>query len=416
MNGSAVDSRNTASAAGSRTGLLAGVLTLLFATSSVVFIEPAPYDLLAILLFVVLVAGGLRFPAELQIPAALLGAFVAGNFLASIAADDPVGTLRSLSIRVYMVLAWLLVVAVIAIAPARLLRALWSGYLVAAVLATAWGTLEYLGYLPGEMWVPGMRARGPFKDPNVFGPFLVPPAVYTLYRLSEAGVRRGLPFAALFLVLAFGILLSFSRGAWMNFVVATAGFVALSLATARGLRRKLGWLLTSVAMIAAAAAMLAAAVSTTAIGERFVQRAVLTQSYDVAEGGRFDTQRRAVAMIGRNPVGVGPGRSDERFGLEPHNLYLHVFVEGGWLAGTALLVFLGVSAVVAVDALRRRSPFRGQLFVVSACLAGVLIQSLFIDSTHWRHMWLLFALLWALVTSVRRYCDAPHVFMSKPAG
>lgn len=396
-----------------RPGLLGALLTLLFSLSSIVFIEPAPYDLLAVLLFVVLVAGGLRFPRELELPALLLGIFVAGNCVAAITADDPLGTLRSLSIRVYMVVGWLFVVAVLVVAPRRMLAALWAGYLFAALVATAWGTLEYLGYLPGDQWMPGLRAKGPFKDPNVFGPFLVPPAVYALLRVSEA--RRGAAalWSGLFLVFCFGVLLSFSRGAWINLLLSVLTLLTLSLVAARGLARKLGWILTSVAMLAMAVAMLAAAVSTTAIGERFAQRAVLAQRYDLAEGGRFDTQRRAVAMIGRNPVGVGPGRSDDKFGLEPHNLYLHVFVEGGWLAGIALLTFIAVSAVAATATLRRRSTLRTELFAVAACLVGVLTQSLFIDSTHWRHMWLLFALLWALLIAIGRSRDAPQAFMSK---
>jgi hypothetical protein len=36
------------------------------------------------------------------------------------------------------------------------------------------------------------------------------------------------------------------------------------------------------------------------------------------------------------------------------------------------------------------------LMIVLSALLGVLLQSFFIDSTHWRHLWLLLAMVWGL--------------------
>jgi O-antigen ligase len=373
------------------------LLGVLMACSSLVFIEPAPYDLLIIAMLPILLVRGLRIPRAVHMGAILLGLFLLGNTIAAMAAPAPLETIRSLSIRVYMVLAWLLLLSLIVLDPARMLRALWTGYLVAAVVAVVWGILEYFGLISGELWQAGMRARGPFKDPNVFGPFLVPATVYALNRLARDGVRAVFPFGLLLPLLALGILMSFSRGAWLNLLISASLFAGLHFAFTTNLRARLQWILTGVATIAVLAAIVTTAINIEPIGQRFFQRAVLTQKYDTAVGGRFDSQRAALVRISQDPVGVGPGRSDEEFGLEPHNLYLHVFVEGGWIGGLAFFMFVLLTGFMLLGIIRERWPLQNEVWVVFASLTGVLFQSLFIDSTHWRHLWLLFALAWALV-------------------
>ncbi|MDJ0927265.1 MAG: O-antigen ligase family protein [Gammaproteobacteria bacterium] len=399
-----------------RTQWLPGMLALLMGLGSVVFIEPAPYDLVAIGLFLALLAAGLRFPRELQSAVILLGLFIAANVLAALLAPDPLQSVRSLSIRIYMPLTFLLIACIVAARPQELLPALWAGYLFAAVLAVAWGALEYLGFLPGELWAGGLRAKGGFKDPNVFGPFLVPAAVHVVRRMAGGPAVRSALFLPLFLVLTFGVLLSFSRGAWINFIISVGVFGLLSFLFAPSLKTRVNWLLASIAVLAVIAGGLAATVSLDVIGERFFQRAVLTQQYDVKTGGRFDSQGRALAHIGSDPIGVGPGRSDEEFGLEPHNLYLHVLVESGWLGGLTMIAFLILTGLRLLPLLRYRNhPLKDDVFLVVSCLTGLLLQSLFIDSTHWRHMWLLLALAWGLSIALQRRhkLEKNSRFMSK---
>ncbi len=374
---------------------------MLMASGSIVFIEPAPYDLLAIALFLWCSAAGLRYPRQLHLPILLLGLFLLGNLLAAALAPDPLQSIRSLSIRIYMVLTWLLLAALIAMEPERMLRWLWRGYLIAAVIAVSWGALGYLGFLPASELTGGGRAQGAFKDPNVYGPFLVPALLHCVRRVTQGPLGIAGFFVALSLLLGFGVLLSFSRGAWINAATALSLYLFCSFVTARSFRRQLAGILGAVTLIAALAGVLAAAVSFDVIGDRFFQRAVLTQKYDVQTGGRFDTQTRTFAHIGKDPIGIGPGRSDEVFGLEPHNLYLHVLVEAGWLGGLAWIAFLLVTAWGLTGVVRRPGPLRDEGFLVSAALMGLLLQALFIDATHWRHLWLLLAIAWALILATR---------------
>ena len=52
--------------------------------------------------------------------------------------------------------------------------------------------------------------------------------------------------------------------------------------------------------------------------------------------------------------------------------------------------------------MRWHSPLRDEFIVAFSAMLGILAQSLFIDSTHWRHLWLMLALCWALITVARR--------------
>jgi len=375
---------------------------LLLAISSVVFIEPAPYDVLLVALLICFFAAGMGVPREVRLAALLLGVFTFGNLLASALSPEPFGTLRSLSIRTYMVLAWLFFVCLVASDPQRILPAIWKGYLVAAVGAAIFGIFEYYGFIHNVLWAGGQRAKGPFKDPNVYGPFLVPAALYCIARLRRARATTTFVYGSILLVIGLGILLSFSRGAWINLGVSSLLLLALVLATRRPFREKVSAGIVSTVAVLAIALVVVGALSFTTAYQRFEDRAVFAKNYDVREGGRFYTQKLALERIGRSPFGVGPGRTDDVFGLEPHNLYLHVLVEGGWLAGLSFYGVIGLTFLHARRLMRWASPLRDEFIVIVSALAGILTQSFFIDSTHWRHLWLMLGLAWGLIAVAAR--------------
>ena len=373
------------------------VLWLTLAVSSLVVIEPAPYDILVLLALLGFFLTGMRIPRAIQLPALFAMLFIVGNALASALAVDPVDTIRSLSIRIYMVMAWFFFVCVIAMSPGRVLPTLWSGYTFAAVFAVTWATLEYFGFISTGDWPQGWRARGPFKDPNVYGPFLVPVAVYAVSRVAT-GHRYGFTlFLPLFLLFSFGILISFSRGAWLNYFGSLVIFFALFFLSDKAARSRVRMLAAGLVLTCCAALMVVLAVSNERVGGLFFERAAIVQKYDVAQGGRFYSQQLALQTAAQQPWGIGPGRSDAEFGLEPHNLYLHVLVEGGWLSAIGFYTLILLSFYRIRPLVGRNFPYRAEAFVVIAGLTGILAQSFFIDSTHWRHLWLLVAMLWGLI-------------------
>jgi len=368
---------------------------LLAALGSIVFIEPAPYDVLAIGMLAALFLAGMRAPRALALPLLLVALFVVGNWLAAAASEDPVATLRSLGIRTYLCGTFVLFACAIASAPDRMMRALWSGYAVAAVIAVAWGALQYFGYLPHPSG--GYRAQAAFKDPNVFGPFLVPSALWFMGLMWQRRGRARLLGLALFAAAGFGVLISFSRGAWLNLLVAVTAYFALRVSSARSARASLKLIVAGFVLLAVAVGIVSTAANTPGFAAQLAERARLFQEYDVATGGRFASQARALQSVMTNPIGIGPGRTATEFGLEPHNLYLHVFTEGGWLAGLAFVSLLAVTLVKSLPLVRQPWAYQPEAQLALAALAGLLLQSFFIDSTHWRHLYLLLGVLWALI-------------------
>ena len=385
---------------------LPALVWLAVAVSSIVFLEPAPHDILVLLLVFVLFPLGLKVPTEINIPLFLLMLFGAANLVAALTASDTAVMLRSLSIRIYMLFAWLLWVSLVVADAPKILRVIWHGYSFAALFAVAWGVLQYFGFLPDTLGNSFDRVTGPFKDANVFAPFLVPVVFYYMDRMLRI---RGpsLAFdACKFLVLVYGLFLGFSRGAWLNMSVALVFFIIFSMIAAPSLKQRLRLMIVVAAIGVAAVLTLYLAISYTDAGQLFAQRAALVQEYDVAEGGRFDTQVKALIEIGRNPIGIGPGMSPIAFdGVEPHNIYLHVAVEGGWIAAISFYLFLIITLARGFSRINTISALRNNLQITLAALMGVLVQSLFIDSTHWRHLWLLLALTWAITVAIDRDRD-----------
>ncbi len=84
-------------------------------------------------------------------------------------------------ISVYMAATAIFFAALVAKNPIERLRTIRSGYIAAGLFAATLGILGYFnvaGLSAHFTLYDGTRVSGPFKDPNVFGPFLVPPIVW----------------------------------------------------------------------------------------------------------------------------------------------------------------------------------------------------------------------------------------------
>jgi O-antigen ligase len=375
------------------------LIWLLAASSAFVVIEPAPFDILSVLMFAGFFATGLRAPAGAREPLLLLGIFVAANVLAAILVPDPVESLRSLSIRVFLVATWLLLVCLIRVDAENRTTALWNGYIFAAVISTCLGIAGYFDWFSSsEQLLLNGRVRSLFKDPNVFGPFLIPALLQLLVRMEERATRLPAISIGAGVLLVVGVLLSFSRGAWLNIVVSVLAYMALRLYFERQNRVRGRLLLASFALIVVGIGSIVVALSLEPVQDMFERRAGI-HSYDLdAQGGRFATQFAALDRASSTPLGIGPGQSDNDrfFGMSTHNLYLHVLVESGWLGAAAFYGFLLLTLVRGWSFVKSRTPLQSCAIGVYAAIIGTLVQSFFIDSTHWRHMYLLFACLWGM--------------------
>jgi O-Antigen ligase len=385
-------------------------LWLTVASSFAVNIEPAACDLLGAGLLVTAFAAGLRVPSQLALPALLLGLFLLGNLIGSALAPDPAASVLPFAIRGYLLLGWwLLVSSLLSPAPKLGYNVLWSAYVVAAVITGTLGTLAFFGAIPdnGQLVDDG-RVRALFKDPNVYGPFLVPAMILALQRMESSPALHGVLWLILFGILGLGLVLGFSRGSWLNFLVAALCFLAFRLQSERTPRAKQRLRAAVTGMFVIAVAVVAAALTVPSVQEMMEVRAKVTQDYDTQSrvGGaksRFDVQAETLQLAMQRPLGIGAGQSEMDYnqGKAPHNLFLHTLVEAGWLGGLAFYAFVALTLWVGGRLLFVPSAIQGEYQVAYACLVGLLVQSLFVDTTHWRHFYFLLALLWGPVQFLR---------------
>jgi O-antigen ligase len=353
-------------------------------------VEPAPSDLVFAVVIAVAFATW-RFDLQ-RVPLGitlLVSAFLALNLIASIEVIDPARAVTFFAITLYLgVLGLWLAGYVRSVRRARLVI---GAYLAAAGLSAALACLALLTPFPGsEFFVTGPRAQGLFKDPNVFGPFLVPAA---LVLMEEAVGPRLLRLRlatklGLLSIISLGVLFSFSRAAWLNFAVGTIVLLFV-LALRRGGARKAMSLLA--VTLAAGGALFAVTAATSSLA--FLEQRAAVQVYDTQ---RFGAQLSGVELASEHPLGVGPGQFERMSEISAHSTYVRALAEEGVLG---LLVVLALMLLTLGFAARNAANGVNCYGIGSAALfaawCGLLANSLFVDTLHWRHLWLIAALIWA---------------------
>ena len=138
-------------------------------------------------------------------------------------------------------------------------------------------------------------------------------------------------------------------------------------------------------------------------------RAQLHQSYD---NGRFAAQHLGWELGWTHPVGIGPGQFETYSPVAAQSTFVRVFAEQG---PVALLLWVAILMVTLVLALRNVVVGRDTYGIGSAALlgawCGMILNSTVVDTLHWRHMWVVAALIWA---STNRECGRAHGSSPRP--
>ncbi|MBS0242050.1 MAG: O-antigen ligase family protein [Proteobacteria bacterium] len=382
----------------------AGVF-LAMALSGFVFSEPAPVDLVFSALLVLLPLLGVQRFAPAMIFAFLiwLGCGV-GGLLASGASREIGDSTTHTAISFYLYTATLVLAAFIAYRPVEHTRLVFNAWVLAACIAAAAALAGYFQLFPGafDLFTRFGRATGTFKDPNVLGPFLVPPALYLIHRI----IHRQSRFVVLDLagtgLIVIAILLSFSRGAWFSFGVALAIYLTLTLATLASSRDR-----ARLVGIGATGAVLAsfafvAVLQVPAVATLLAERSHLTQSYDVGPEGRFGGQEKATQLIIDNPFGIGAKQFSLHYHHEDvHNVYLSMFLNAGWLGGILYVAAVIVTLAIGYSGVLHAFAARPYLLVAVAAFTGNVLEGFIIDTDHWRHFYFLMAIIWGLAAQLR---------------
>jgi hypothetical protein len=394
-----------------RRGISAGVrrLVLLYvwltvAASAIVFSEPALYDVMLLGAALLLpVAGLVSFAPGLGLYLLLWAAIVAGGFIATTQAGIFGVPVTHMSITLYLAFTSVVMAAFVAQAPDQRIRLIMSAYMVAALTAGIAALIGYFGLLPGahDLFTEFDRARGTFKDPNVLGAFLVPALLYAFNEVMHARSARAGLWLLLTPVLLLGSLLSFSRGAWINLAVSLLVYALFSFATVSTHRLRLK-LVTYVLLAAlCVVGLLAMAQSVPQIAEVLGSRSSLEQSYDVGPNGRFAGQVKALGLIVTHPLGLGALEFARVYDNEDaHQVYLSMFLNAGWIGGTLYLALVLLTLGLGLRQVVRDRGGGGLSAVLVAAFIGMAIEGVVIDTDHWRHFYLLMAMIWGMALAI----------------
>jgi hypothetical protein len=383
------------------------LLWLTGASSALVFIEPSPYEIASLAAIFVFGVSGLSLRASL-LPLVVLLILI--NIGYTVSASH---LLSQTNVLTWVVTSWYLAATAIFFAAMlvtnteRRLAALMRGCIIAGVIASLAGTLAYFRAIPGGAeFLLYDRARGTFKDPNVYGAFLILPALLALQMVIAgrlALAAKGLMLLGLFTV---GILLSFSRAAW-GMLALTGGMVlALTFITTPSANQRLRIVLIAAGGIAALAMLLAALLSIDAVAGLFKERMSLDQDYDVGEMGRFGRHALGALLALDVPLGIGPLQFSKIFPEDPHNSYLNAFMSGGWLSGVTYPALTVISLAFGFRYLLVATPWQPTMIAVYSAFTGMMVESFIIDSDHWRHVFLLLGVLWGLIAATRTHLRA----------
>jgi O-antigen ligase len=358
----------------------------------VVKFEPAPTDAVFLVVIAVAAVTGRLVVERVPLPVVLFaGGLLAVNFVAFSEAVDVARASRFLFVTFYLV-AFGLWLAGWTSSQARA-RLVLRSYVFAAVAAAMLGVSAMLLPVPGRsnlVEYGGTRAVGLFKDPNVFGAFLVPAALMVIDEVLKPRLLRSRKStkAGMFVLLTLGVVFSFSRAAWISLALGICVLIAVFALRRGAARRALAILLAVGATIAVVGVALAATGST-----RFLQQRAQVQTYDTQ---RFGAQAQGIRLAEQHPIGIGPGQFELYSPLSAHSTYVRALAEEGVL-GIVILVglFLTTFVLAARNAALGRETWGIGSAPLLAAWSGLLLSSFVIDTLHWRHLWLVAALIWA---------------------
>lgn len=390
------------------------MLWLFVFSGSVVKFEPSGYEFLFPIVALLFLAGGaLSFHRSLAPLVAALAVLNVGGVLSVLPWAEETKSVIFVFISVYMAMTCLFYACLMLDDMKARLDTIKSAYAWTAAFASVLGIIGYFD-IGGthELLTRNDRAMGLFKDPNVFGPFLVLPLVWLAddvisglwRRPGERSLLRAAwaTFVPLTLILI-GMFLSMSRGAWGVGAFSMILAILLRFFLEADLRLRARIVTMTLVGLAVLTGLLVFALTIPEIADLFVQRASLNQDYDGGAMGRFGGQIRSIPLLLSQPNGFGPLRFPLVVGHEdPHNVYINAFAAYGWIGGLAYWTMTAMTLFAGWRLMLVQGPYRSVALPIWSCAFFLIVQGFQIDTDHWRHYFMLVGLSWGLVAATAR--------------
>ena len=268
-------------------------------------------------------------------------------------------------------------------------------YVASATFSSVIGFMGYLGVFSQIVLYDAFRMKGLFKDPNVLAPFIIPAIIITIDDMRAKAVIRAnnLWHFIIIFINMLAVIFTFSRAAWLN--LAFSMFIYFIFNSKRvNLKKLLAYTFIIVLCIGVVWGTLMDPV----YKDFFLGRTKL-QSYDMQ---RFEAQRTGFYLTMVNPLGWGPGQYEmavseimnEEFSA--HNLYIRLLLENGiigFILFLSVLIYIFIKLIVMDKNVRKG----GMSTMLLSILLGIMVNSAFIDTLHWRHFWFFIGMSLAVI-------------------
>ncbi len=368
-----------------------------------VIFEPAPYELALAPVVCIWFLFGLKLRTEFAPVILLLILMQVGGLIAATQTADWSDIPLYMSVSIFLAATSIFFAAVVADNPNRLtvIRRAW---IVAGIAVAGLGILGYFHAFPGaELFTLYERARGPFADPNVYGPFLAFPVAWLTREILTRPLDRIIGPSMLLAIVMLGVFLSFSRAAW-----GLAALMCILVAILVYLNEPVPAKRMRLVMLAAIGALslvllIIAALSIDQVADLFAERAKLVQDYDGQRLGRFDRHWIGFALAAEKPLGLGALEFGKQLGEDPHNTLLKSLLAYGWLGFVAYVSLIGTTLYRAFAIMFKPRPWAPMMQCLYVVLVGHLVIGLVIDTDHWRHYYMVIGMIWGIIAIDMRH-------------
>ena len=121
------------------------------------------------------------------------------------------------------------------------------------------------------------------------------------------------------------------------------------------------------------------------------------QSYD---SERFYFQLTGLMLGFTHLLGIGPGQFELLYGYATHNLFVRIIAENGWIAFAFFFIIL-IYVLRILYFYRKSMVWNLPIYLFLAVYIGILINSMFLDTLHWRYFWFFLGLCCVIVKKAK---------------
>ncbi len=394
------------------------LLLFLLSISGVLVFKPPLYDiLLTVTMFYWFAVRGFGINSRLIAPLGCLLLYVSFYWLSVTRATEIGSSLWYASLTTFCALMWLFYTNVLTRYGMPAFHTVMLGYSITSLVGVSFGFFVFTTHFAWrEQFLYNDRPKGLYVDANVFGPSLVVVLVYALCRIVLAQKLKNVWYWIIVaLVTSAGVFSSFSRGAWINAAISVTFLMilmAISTRAASHLFKRTAILLLGLMVCAGALYMVFSSRDEFADVARSRSR---LQNYDQE---RFASHANALQLGMDNPLlGIGAAQYIPAYHIAPHSLPLHIFAENGAVALFGLAAFLLLTCIRSALQIRAAKDVETRLYfcAITALLIAQFVNSVVIDTMHWRHFWLLCAFAWMPAVRSTVAARMPHPLVSLAA-